>query len=456
MNLGGASLDLSGVMGLGEVQTCPVLTPGDVDTLVTTTGSLTGTFAGVPDGDTIQLSCPGGDLQPPTVRINYTDHAVTATVMTSDGTPSATTLSANPAGALTTNQSVTLSATVSTDSGATGTVEFDANGTPIAGCRNQPLLHPNGVATGTCQTAVAAASSPDVITAIFRPSDGTELQGSSDVTDLLVGKASTATTVSVSDPALQIGKTVTYAATVAPTQGGATKPLGAVQFLDDGAPIDACGDQLLTAGASSSVTTCTLSYTAPGRHNITATYAGDDNFTGSSSSPAQLVIVSPLDTPSNSGSAASSNSGSVGSSGSGSSTSGASPATPMPAAPRPVSTAWAPSCKLVLGTNRVGQSKSNLRTLTLTVMCDEDTGVTVRGAITRMPGPASRRSKVFRLAAAHASLKAWQARRLLITLPAPALLALQRGSRETATFTLSATGATGTTRVLLRVPALKL
>jgi hypothetical protein len=61
---------------------CPTLKPGDMYTLITTTGSLTGTFSGVPDGSTIALECRvetiGGTK--PTVKINYTAHTVTATV----------------------------------------------------------------------------------------------------------------------------------------------------------------------------------------------------------------------------------------------------------------------------------------------------------------------------------------------------------------------------------------
>ncbi len=57
--------------------------PGDVDTLVATTGPLVGTFAGVPDGTAVTFSFGGCAA---TFRINYTAHTVTATV---PGTPPA-------------------------------------------------------------------------------------------------------------------------------------------------------------------------------------------------------------------------------------------------------------------------------------------------------------------------------------------------------------------------------
>ena len=51
-----------------------------MDTLITTTGALTGIFTGVPDGTVLPLT--RSSSEPPTVRINYTAHAVTATVET--------------------------------------------------------------------------------------------------------------------------------------------------------------------------------------------------------------------------------------------------------------------------------------------------------------------------------------------------------------------------------------
>ena len=82
VELDGAGLHLEdGFLTGKESVHCETLTPGDVDTLIETTGSLTGTFAGVPDGATVAVQCDPHE-EPPTVRINYTAHAVTATVET--------------------------------------------------------------------------------------------------------------------------------------------------------------------------------------------------------------------------------------------------------------------------------------------------------------------------------------------------------------------------------------
>jgi hypothetical protein len=84
---------VTGNVGLGEATLsledgytseeagCNELNPGDVDTLITATGSISGTFKGVSNGETISLSC-GAVGVPPTVEIHYGEHQVTATVKT--------------------------------------------------------------------------------------------------------------------------------------------------------------------------------------------------------------------------------------------------------------------------------------------------------------------------------------------------------------------------------------
>jgi hypothetical protein len=76
INLGGAHLDVSGDAGGGN---CPALHQGDVDTLVTSGATLTGAFAGIPNGTTIPLGCSSGSR--PGLKIEYTPNAVEATVV---------------------------------------------------------------------------------------------------------------------------------------------------------------------------------------------------------------------------------------------------------------------------------------------------------------------------------------------------------------------------------------
>jgi hypothetical protein len=76
VSLGGARLVLGGSDTTGA---CPSLTIGDVYTLITGSSGLTGTLAGLPGGTTVPLGCGSGTQ--PTLRIDYTPNAVTATVV---------------------------------------------------------------------------------------------------------------------------------------------------------------------------------------------------------------------------------------------------------------------------------------------------------------------------------------------------------------------------------------
>jgi hypothetical protein len=208
--------------------------------------------------------------------------------------PTTTSLLATPTRAVT-NQPVTLIATVtsivSTSTALWGTVTFDDGGTPIEGC-SETVLTPSGQsATVACSTAFAAPAAS--LTAVFSPTPGSILAGSVSTEETVaVGPDSTVTRLDVS-PTIDVGATTTYTATVTPppSRPGPLEPTGSVGFADGGQPIASCAGQPLTNGAA----TCTVYYATAGAHSITACYAGDANFTGSSS-PAEPVSVAPVPT----------------------------------------------------------------------------------------------------------------------------------------------------------------
>jgi hypothetical protein len=82
VDLGGASLELYGSVPSGGGSACVPLTVGNVATLVTTTGTLSGTFNGIPDGTVVPIGCQPASGTAGTVQINYTANTVTATVIT--------------------------------------------------------------------------------------------------------------------------------------------------------------------------------------------------------------------------------------------------------------------------------------------------------------------------------------------------------------------------------------
>ena len=88
------NIALAGQLVIGQGSStsgCATLTQGDVAVLLRTTGTLSGTFAGVPDGTVLSMN--GGSCQTPTplVRINYTPNSVIATVLNGPAPPTSAT-----------------------------------------------------------------------------------------------------------------------------------------------------------------------------------------------------------------------------------------------------------------------------------------------------------------------------------------------------------------------------
>jgi hypothetical protein len=286
---GGASVTIGGTgFTSGSTVSFGANPATNVDVLSST--SITATSPAGSGTVDVRVSTPGG-----TSPANAGDQF--AYIAPPPPTPTSTALSSSPPSSVT-NQTVTLTATVTPSSPApTGTVEFFNGGVPISGCTTETLaLNGSGAYTATCQTSFAAASSPEPLSATFTSSN-TSISGSSGNDSLAVGSDTTTTALGISNATPNVGQTVTYTATVTPDHAGPTEPSGSVEFQDGGTAIGSCSRQPLSAGASSSTATCTLSYSAVGSHTITATYLADANFTGSTSSPAQTVTVQPPPPP---------------------------------------------------------------------------------------------------------------------------------------------------------------
>ena len=92
------NITLGGDLLVDKGEGCAVLGTGATATLITTSGTLSGTFANAPIGSVLSIpSCQGQSLA---ARILYTSNSVTATVVS--GGTTFTTLSADPTTATTT------------------------------------------------------------------------------------------------------------------------------------------------------------------------------------------------------------------------------------------------------------------------------------------------------------------------------------------------------------------
>ncbi|EEF59428.1 MBG domain-containing protein [Pedosphaera parvula] len=144
--------------------------------------------------------------------------------------------------------------------------------------------------TTTATTNSPVSGSPYTITA----SAGTLSSGNYSFTfangQLSVTKANSTISVATSANPSPTGSNVTLTTTIATTALNVTAPSGSVQFKSDGSPL---GSPVTIGGGIASITSAALSH---GSHTITAEYAGDSNFSGSTNNlAAQLVInISPV------------------------------------------------------------------------------------------------------------------------------------------------------------------
>ncbi|WP_413811566.1 Ig-like domain repeat protein [Streptomyces sp. OE57] len=221
-----------------------------------------------------------GDFAPSeNTLVHAVESAATTTVVTSSPTPSAV------------GRTVTLIARVAPvppGAGApTGTVTFDfGDGTTTA---TVPVA--NGVAT-TTHAYISTAGSPYTTTATYSGDDDFATSTGTAVQPVEVSVSATATTVSTTPDPSAVGETVTVSATVTVLPPAAGTATGTVTFdLGDGTPtvtVPLSGDTATTSHAYAS--------TAGSPYTITATYSGDDDFTGSTGLDIQTVTPAPSST----------------------------------------------------------------------------------------------------------------------------------------------------------------
>ncbi len=134
--------------------------------------------------------------------------------------------------------------------------------------------------TGSCSFTEAKAASYNV--SAYYPGDGTTFEASTGSLLEVVNKAATATTISSISPSSSVsGEAFTVNAAVAAVLPGTGTPTGTVT-VSDGAG-QTCS---FTLPASS----CVITETAPTTYAMTASYGGDANFTGSTSSATNEVV----------------------------------------------------------------------------------------------------------------------------------------------------------------------
>ena len=210
---------------------------------------------------------------------------------TSVGAPS-------PSNQVVVGQTVTLSATVAVKAPGAGkpTGAVDFTGPEGAACDG--TLSKNAPYTASCTTSYAVPTS-GTITATYEGDSGDVM--SSSTTSVSVGAASTDTSVAASPSSAVTGQRVTLTATVSVTPPGSGTATGKVTFTGNSGTI--CTARL--NDSSPDTASCPTSYPGPTSDAVTATYAGDGNFTGSGGNTDVGVAKGATDTVLSSSSSAS-------------------------------------------------------------------------------------------------------------------------------------------------------
>jgi Bacterial Ig-like domain (group 3)/Calx-beta domain len=230
------------------------------------TDPVSGTFTGMPERATIPLA---GQV----IRISYQG---------GDGNDVVLAVLAETSAVLTQNTSTTkvgeawtLTDTVSSAFGMpTGSVSFSADGVSLG---TASLV--NGVASLT--VALASAGPHDVVATFL--GTGVFADSVSGIVSHVVTHGQTMTMVASDHPNTLYGQTIHFTGTVDVQAPAAGQPTGSVTILADGVPI---GIAPLVNGT---VTLDTAALHA-GAKSITATYSGDANFDGSTSSAIQQNV----------------------------------------------------------------------------------------------------------------------------------------------------------------------
>ena len=198
-----------------------------------------------------------------------TSNVVTQTV---NADPTTTTVKSSAATAVF-GQTVTLTATVTSNnpgSGTpTGTVTFFDGGSPLG----PGTLNSSGKATFVTSSLPLGSNS---ITVVYNGNGNYQSSPSGTLTQT-INQAATKTVVATSGSPSTFGQNVTFTATVTVKNPGSGAPSGTVEFKDGGTVI---GMGTLNGAGQATYSTSSL---AVGSHSITAVFEGDTDFTTSTS-----------------------------------------------------------------------------------------------------------------------------------------------------------------------------
>ena len=283
----------------------PSAGPATFGNAVTFTATVSPQFAGTPSGGTVTFSDGGTSIGTGTLSsgkytltetlLSAATHSITASYdgagdanflasatsptvnQTVNQASTSTTITASTPNPLVDGNPVTFTASVSYTAGGgslalTGTVTFFEDSSTSLGTAS--FSGASGSTTTFTTSSIEPAGETHSITAVYAPTDSTNIAGSpasSAYTQTV--KQTTSTTVTSSSASSTFGDTVTLTATVTVSSGshGTWAPNGIVTFLDGASSLATAS----LSGLTTDTATFTISTLAAVTHTITAAYSGD-------------------------------------------------------------------------------------------------------------------------------------------------------------------------------------
>jgi hypothetical protein len=222
-----------------------------------------------------------------------TSASLTQTVINAGATTTTVTSSDNTSPFPVTCESITFTATVTNGSGTpTGTVDFYADGVPIATGQGVALVDVSGDGVAQCTTSFNAADSPIAITATYNGGNYAGSNGSLSPDQTVIPSNTTTTIVGHDPDPSTLWQPYLVWGTVVESGAGNCKPTGTVTVTDGEG--NGCVTDIDPVNGSWS---CSINPTDPsttaGAKTLSASYNGDSNFASSSSAPATHTYTVP-------------------------------------------------------------------------------------------------------------------------------------------------------------------
>ena len=278
VNYNGTSMATPHVAGIVSLMlsVAPTRTPTQILAAITSTarafpsGTIRDCTANLAAVTTSIKYCGAGIIDADAAIAAVSSLAATTTTLASSANPS------------TYGQSVTFTASV-TGTSPTGNVAFTANGATIAGCSAVALTGAGNTRTAQCTTAALATGARSIV-ATYGGNAGNAGSTSAPLAQTVNKATSTTGLASSANPSV-VGASVTFTATVT-----GTTPTGTVAFTDNGVAVSGCTAVALTGAGNIRTAQCPTTALPVGSRSIVATYAGDTNNTGSTSSTLSQTV----------------------------------------------------------------------------------------------------------------------------------------------------------------------